>query len=177
MAVRSAGGEAYALTSVDEGVTTYEWAPNGKQIAFLAPDPLSKDAREDMKSKSYVIRVDASERIPRLWVQNIGGGEPKAVTPAGQTVNSFDWWPDGETLVYSSSAKKGFYAPYDCQIFRVSSAGGPPRQLVGRPGTNRKPSVSPHDRFCRPMRRNSGPLVMLKYHSKSCNWLMFLFIQ
>jgi dipeptidyl aminopeptidase/acylaminoacyl peptidase len=147
MAVRSAGGEAYALTSVDEGVTTYEWAPNGKQIAFLAPDPLSKDAREYMKSKFYVIRVDASERIPRLWVQGIEGGERKAVSPAGQSVNSFDWSPDGETLVYSSSAKKGFYALYDCQLYRVSTAGGPPRQLVGRPGTNRKPSVSPDGKW------------------------------
>jgi dipeptidyl aminopeptidase/acylaminoacyl peptidase len=147
MAVGGTGGEAYALTSIEDGVTTYEWSPTGKQIAFLAPDALSKDAREYKKSKSYVIRVDVDDRSPRLWVQDVEGGEPTPVSPTGQSVNSFGWSPDGRTLVFSSSAKKGFYALYDCQLYSVSSAGGIPRQLVGQAGTNRAPSFSPDGKW------------------------------
>ncbi|HLA11705.1 MAG TPA: S9 family peptidase [Pyrinomonadaceae bacterium] len=142
MAVSRAGGEAYALTSSDEGVTNYEWSPNGKQIAFLGPDPLSKEERDRQKSKSYVIHVHSSDRIPRLWVRDVEGPEAKAVSPSGQTVNSFNWSPDGQSIVFSSSARKGFYAFYDCQIYRVAASGGTPEQLVGRPGVNRAPAVS-----------------------------------
>jgi dipeptidyl aminopeptidase/acylaminoacyl peptidase len=107
MALSSAGGEAWVLTSVKEGVTNYEWAPDGKRFAFLAPDPPSPEEEQHRKDKCYVIHVDRNERFPRLWVQDARGGTPKAISPANQFVIDFNWAPDGQAVVYSASNESG----------------------------------------------------------------------
>jgi len=147
MEMSSAGGEPWPLTSVKEGVTKYEWAPDGKQLAFLAPDPVSAEEEQRRKDKSYVIHVDQNERLPRLWVQNVRGGAPKPISPPGQFVVDFGWAPDGQTLAYSGSNAKGFYAPYKSNLYAVPAAGGEPRTLVARPGMNRGPQYSPDGRW------------------------------
>src|SRR5688572_22727358 len=42
-AVPASGGEVRALTAAPEGVIGYEWAPDGKSLAFLTRDPMSED--------------------------------------------------------------------------------------------------------------------------------------
>ncbi len=147
MALSSGGGEPWAVTSAPDGVRVYEWSPDGKHIAFAAPDPAPEDVARRMKDKSYVIEVDRNDRLPRLWVLDVPGGKPKALTPADQTLVDFQWSPDSATLVYSASAEKGFYAPYRSRLYTVPAAGGSPRVLVDRPGTNRTPQYSPDGRW------------------------------
>ncbi len=147
MAMSSRGGEPWALTSVADGVTVYEWSPDGKRIAFVGPDPQPADVLQRIKEKSYVIHVDRNDRLPRLWVQDVAGGKPIALTPSDQTVLDFGWSPDGRTLVYSASSEKGFNAPYRSRLYTLPAAGGTPRLLVDRPGTNRTPQYSPDGRW------------------------------
>jgi dipeptidyl aminopeptidase/acylaminoacyl peptidase len=147
MVMSSAGGEASALTSVKEGVTNYEWAPDGKRFAFLAPDPPSPEEEQRRKDKSYVIHVDRSERFPRLWVQDARGGTAKVISPANQFVIDFNWAPDGQAVVYSASNESGFNARYRTQIYVIAATGGEPRTVVARPGTNRAGQYSPDGRW------------------------------
>src|SRR3990170_4749176 len=143
MAISPEGGEAYPLTSVEGGVTTYEWSPDGKRIAFQGPDPVPAEEQQRKKDKTYVIEVDRNERPPRLWVVDVPEGTPKALSPPEQWVVDFSWAPDGEQILYSSSRRFGFYAQYNTTIYEVPVAGGESRALVSRPGTNRDAQFSP----------------------------------
>ena len=116
MAMASAGGEAFPITSVKEGVTTYEWSPDGKRIAFVAPDPVPADEIQRKKDKSYYIQVDRNARPPRLWVQDVPGGTPKVISAPGQVIVDFSWAPDGKSLIYSASKEIGFDAQYKSLI-------------------------------------------------------------
>ena len=146
MAMSAARGEPWALTSMKDGFTRYEWSPDGKQIAFLAPDPAPLDEEQRKKDKSYVIHVDRNQRLPRLWLQQLAGGSPRAITPPGKTLLDFHWASDGKSLVYSASDEIGFNAPYNSAIYEISSSGGEPRVIVRRPGTNRSAQYSPDGR-------------------------------
>ncbi len=143
MALNPAGGEPRAITSMDGGVTRYEWSPDGRQIAFVASDPMSPDDLKRMKNKNYVEHVDHAERRPRLWLQSIAGGTARPLTPADQTVLDFHWAPDGRSLAYGASEELGFQAPYSSSVYTISVDGGQPRSIVHRPGTNRLPQFSP----------------------------------
>ena len=146
MAMPSMRGEPWALTSMKDGVTRYEWSPQGKQIAFLASDPPPSDEEQRKKNKSYVIHVDRNPRPPRLWLQDVPGGAPHPITPAGKTVLDFHWAPDGKSLIYSASDEAGFDAPYNSAVYTISASGGEPRTVVRRPGTNRLAQFSPDGR-------------------------------
>lgn len=146
MAMAPTGGEPRAITAIDGGVTRYEWSPDGQQIAFLASDPAPPDEARRMKNRSYVEHVDHGARSPRLWLQSSVGGTARALTPADQTVLDFHWAPDSQSLVYGASEQLGFSAPYSSGVYAVSVAGGEPRSIVRRPGTNRMPQFSPDGR-------------------------------
>ena len=60
VAMRAAGGEPRPLTSMKEGVASYEWAPDGRRIGFLAPDPLS--AGSDRAAQEQVVRGSRGPR-------------------------------------------------------------------------------------------------------------------
>ncbi len=147
MAMSVHGGEPWAVTSWKEGVTQYAWSPDGKRIAFIAPDPTPPEEEQAKKDKSYVIHVDREERWPRIWVQDVGGGAPRAITGEKEYVVDFDWAPDGKSIVYSASAESGFDAPYRSSLYSVPAEGGVRRTLLARPGTNRSPEYSPDGRW------------------------------
>ena len=147
MVMAATGGEPWAITTYKEGVTKYEWSPDGSQIAFLASDPTPPEEEQRKKEKSYVIEVDRNQRLPRVWVQSVRGGTPKAISPPGQTVVDFGWAPDGRTIAYSASNARGFYAPYKSNLYLIPATGGDPRTLVARPGMNRALQFSPDGKW------------------------------
>jgi len=143
----SAGGEPWPLTSFQEGVTEYEWSPDGKKIAFLSPDPPPASEVQHKKDKSYVIGVDRNDRFPRIWIQDVSGKAPKALTPPNQFIMDFGWSPDGRMLVYSASDVSGFNAMYRTRIYKIAAAGGDPQAVVDRPGMNLASRYSPDGRW------------------------------
>jgi dipeptidyl aminopeptidase/acylaminoacyl peptidase len=147
VAMGASGGEPRPVTAVKDGVTTYEWSPDGKRIAFVAPDPAPEEEERRKKEKSFVIEVDRGDRPPRLFVQEAEGGAAKALSPPGETVSSFDWSPDGKTLAYSSSTEKGFNAQYHGRIYTVPAEGGERFAVVDRDGMNAEPRYSPDGRI------------------------------
>jgi Tol biopolymer transport system component len=149
----AAGGEPRAVTSTKEGTAVFEWSPDGKRIAYLAPDPPSDDEQKRKKEKSYVIEVDRNERPPRLWVQDVGGGKAVALTPTNQYVAGLTWSPDAKTIAYAASPMGGFNSQFNTRIYAVLAAINEPydktapRAIVDRPGMNTSPQYSPDGRW------------------------------
>ena len=143
MAMAATGGEAFPMTTVKEGVTTYAWSPDGKRIAFLAPDPAPDEEVQRKKDKSYYLQVDRNTRPPRLWVQDVPGGAPKVISPPGQVIVDCSWAPDGRSIIYSASKEPGFNAQYKTSIYVIPMSGGEPRTILQRSGMNRAAHYSP----------------------------------
>ncbi|HSB64478.1 MAG TPA: LpqB family beta-propeller domain-containing protein, partial [Thermoanaerobaculia bacterium] len=131
-AVAASGGEARALTKAPEGVNGYDWAPDGKSLAYLTRDPASPEEQRRRKENSFVIHADAPEAVTRLWLQPLDDAPARALTPPPQYVDSFSWAPDGTEIAYAAAPTTGFAAQYATRLYAVSLAGGPPRTVVDR---------------------------------------------
>jgi len=87
--VAGPGGEARALTTAPEGVLNYEWAPDGKSIAYLTRDPMSEEEQRRRKDNSYVIHVDSPEPATRLCLQPLDGAGARALRRRNNTWTAF----------------------------------------------------------------------------------------
>jgi len=138
------GGLPVTLTKAPEGAFTYEWAPDGKSIAFLTRDPMPPDEERQRQDKSYIVRADAPERPARLALVTVG--QPSAMrllTPASDYVDALSWSPDGREIAYSAAPRTGFTAAYDARVYAVALDGGARRTIVDRAGMNTGPRYSP----------------------------------
>jgi dipeptidyl aminopeptidase/acylaminoacyl peptidase len=131
--IPASGGATERVTNSPQGVIAYEWAPDGKSVAYLA-----REAAEP----GPATRVHIPPPPTRLWVQARGTAAGKALTPKAHYVDSFSWAPDGSAIVYSAAPTSSFTSPYYTRLYRVAP-GGEPRVLVDRPGMNTMPQFSP----------------------------------
>ena len=128
---------AQIVTSAPLGVTAYEWSPDGNHVAYLSRDPGPAAA-------PIANKVGANPPATRLFVQSLKTeNAARAVTPAGQYVDSFTWSPDSKEIAYSWAPVVGFLAPYQTKIFAVAADGGASRAIVDRAGMNVSPQFSP----------------------------------
>jgi dipeptidyl aminopeptidase/acylaminoacyl peptidase len=135
--VAASGGDPRTVTSAPRGVVTYEWAPDGSRLAFIA---------RDAPTPSPVLRAGTPDPVSRLWVQPLEGAA-QSLTPADHYVDSLSWSPTEPGLVYSASSTTGFMAPYHTRLFLIDArGGGAPRPLVDRPGMNTSPQFAPDGR-------------------------------
>ncbi|MFO7891085.1 MAG: hypothetical protein R6V04_12195 [bacterium] len=102
--MRVAGGEAKKLTDSESGVSSYKWSPDGSRIAYLMRDPETEEEKTREKEKRDVILVDKNFKYNHLYMGYLKGGEIDSVqrlTSGEFTISSFDWSPDGQTLVFA----------------------------------------------------------------------------
>jgi dipeptidyl aminopeptidase/acylaminoacyl peptidase len=146
-ALEARGGEARALTASAEGVSDYAWSPDGRRLAYLAADAPAAEEERRRKEKSFVVEVDRQDRPQRVWVQELAGGEPRAVSPPRHFVAALDWSPDGATIAYAAATRPGFAGQLHTRIYALAAAGGEPRVIVDRDGMNTSPQYSPDGRW------------------------------
>lgn len=125
----AAGGEAAALTSAPGGVESFDWSPDGSEIAFLARDP--KPGREDPKDD--VILYEELPLPHRLRVINVATRAVRDVTPANLQVWEYAWSPDGSHFSLVVSRQPYEWSWYESWLARMPAAGGEPTP-VHRPG-------------------------------------------
>ncbi len=77
--VPSAG--ARPLTFERRSVSEPRWSPNGRQLAFLAPDSSGRD---------------------QVWLLPTQGGEAQRVTDSPTSVGHYAWRPDGGAIAYAA---------------------------------------------------------------------------
>ncbi len=65
------GGEARQLTSVEDGVGSFEWSPTGAQMAVSIADPLAEDREKRDEMYGAFSIEDASFRMTHFWLLDV----------------------------------------------------------------------------------------------------------
>lgn len=98
------GGEAWQLTSARDGASGYAWSPDGKQIAYLTTDSLSRDAEARLKRRDDPKPFEADFRRSHLWVIDVATKQASKLTSGEFTVRGApSWSPDGTRLAILTS--------------------------------------------------------------------------
>ena len=65
------GGEALPLTAVEDGVSAFEWAPDGARMAVAITDPVDPERKKLEKTYGGYSIEDREFRNTHLWVLNV----------------------------------------------------------------------------------------------------------
>jgi dipeptidyl aminopeptidase/acylaminoacyl peptidase len=111
--MRVGGGEAWPLTKYNEtDISTLCWAPDGRSIVFLMPEPPTEEKQKARKAKDDAIHWDQDFDFAHLFVVPFAVGprtlpEPRQITRGRYTVVDFDWLPDGNSLAITHRPNPG----------------------------------------------------------------------
>lgn len=145
------GGEAEQLTHAENGVNSYKWSPDGSKIAYTMTDPQSAEEKEREKEKRDVVLVDENYHFSRLYVEtihdNLEDNTTKQITADDFQVTSFDWSPDGETIVFSHQPTPKIDDGRKSNISMVPADSGSVSGLVEWEGADTSPLFSKDGNF------------------------------
>ncbi len=128
------GGAVDQITSIDGGLRSYQWRPDGGALAFTRMDPFP-EAQAAARERGFEVEVvDEDWRDISLWHWNAASGAVKRLTQ-GSTVQSFVWSPDGERIAAGLSPRNLTDDHYMfTRIWEVVPESGEVSLLVDNPG-------------------------------------------
>lgn len=98
------GGEAWQLTTARDGVGAYSWSPDGKRIAYLTTDTLTRDAEAKTRRRDDSKVYEGELRMSHLWVIDLDTKQATKITSGAFTVRGApSWSPDGTRLAYDAT--------------------------------------------------------------------------
>ncbi len=151
--IRIRGGEAEQITTAENGVAAWRWSPDGKSIAYTMRDPETEEEKKRKKEKRDVILVDKNFKYNHLYRISVeknseGKREVQRLTRGAFHVRSFDWSPDGRTIVFSHQKDPRINTGFlNSRISTVPADSGAVTALVSWGGANRQPRYSPDGRW------------------------------
>ena len=137
------GGEARKLTSAEEGVGGFAWAPDGKSIAFTSSDPRTAEDKEREKKYGDFDIIGEGYRMSHLWVFDIASQKARRLTSGAFTVGQFNWSPDGKQIAFDHRLNSANASSGSSDISIVTVADGNVRHLVTQDGPDSGPVWSP----------------------------------
>lgn len=91
------GGEAHKIFSHSSSISSYEWAPDGEKIVFLAKEPTGK--KSTLPYQPIVYEENLS--LTKVYISSLGE-EPQNIGLEGQCYAAH-WSPDGAKLSISTA--------------------------------------------------------------------------
>ncbi len=140
------GGEAEAVTSAEEGILAFAWAPDAKSIAYTAMDP-KPQSRKDRESRYGDMEVvDEDHLMSHLHVVEVASRKARRLTEGPFAVGRFSWSPDSKEIAFDHRVNLDFNNDFEADLSVVSVADGIVRPLLVRPGEDFRPFWSPDGR-------------------------------
>jgi dipeptidyl aminopeptidase/acylaminoacyl peptidase len=137
------GGEARKLTSVEEGIGAFAWAPDGTSIAFTSMDPKSEADKEREKKYGDFDVIGEGYRMSHLWVFDMATRKARRLTSGAFTVGQFNWSPDGREIAFDHRINSANANGGTSNISVVTVADARVRPLVTQDGPDSGPVWSP----------------------------------
>ncbi len=136
------GGEAIALTRGKRAVQSFEWSPDGKQLALLGPDPKTDadQKREDDKDDAHP--VDRTQDRPHLWLADVATGALRPLLGAPWSIGDAQWLSTGDGLVVVATDHPESDQETN-RIFVVRASDGTMRPVARPSGPFNRVHVSP----------------------------------
>jgi dipeptidyl aminopeptidase/acylaminoacyl peptidase len=142
------------LTFEGRGIT---WSPDSKRIAYVSatPGPETEAATGDpVVIARYLYKPDAEEgdtrfndnRRRHVFVVDVAGGEPRALTSGRFEEHSIDWSPDGAEILCVSNRESDPDFFYNPDVFAVRVSDGSLRRLTATESAEYQPRWSPDGR-------------------------------
>jgi Tol biopolymer transport system component len=141
--ISPAGGEADALTSVEDGVTSFGWAPDGRTLAYTATEPKPAAMKDREKKYGEFEVVDQEYRMTHLFTIDVATRATRTLTSGAFTVGSFQWSPDGKSIVFDHRVNGSPASGGSADISIVTVAEASVRPLVTQEGPDSQPVWSP----------------------------------
>ncbi|NOY05892.1 MAG: S9 family peptidase [Chlorobi bacterium] len=137
----SDGGEAHAMTALENGVEEYAWSPTGSVIVLLTEESMSKEeSRRGLKTTARSSRDPKPGKVLYLLDPRTGAASFLAAVDRGVTNLRFS--PDGNLIVFQSNHTGEYNDEQKFGLF-VMSLDGTLRQLTDAPGPETSPRFSP----------------------------------
>ena len=131
-----------------------DWSPDSKRIACVSavPGPETADATGDpVVITRYLYKPDAGEGNTRfndnkrreIFLIDVAGGAPRALTSGPSEYHSVDWSPDGNEILAISNLDHDPDYFYNSDILAISPANGAIRRITTTESAEYQPKFSP----------------------------------
>jgi len=137
------GGEADALTSVEDGVGGFAWSPDGKTIAYTATEAKPAAIKDRDKKYGEFQVVEQDHRMTHLFSIDLSTRATRTLTSGPFTVGSFAWSPDGRSIAFDHRVNPALANGGSADISIVTVADAAIRKLVTQDGPDSRPVWSP----------------------------------
>jgi dipeptidyl aminopeptidase/acylaminoacyl peptidase len=149
------GGEARRVTSLKNGVSDFQWSPDGSRFVVVSrigpsdPRPENKDRSDVRHYKNTAYKFNDTgwfdDRRTHLWVVDVKTGNSKQITE-GNDWNDRDpqWSPDGARVAFvSNRTGKEYEANRNTDVWVISAAGDKLTKISDHDESDSNPRWSP----------------------------------
>jgi dipeptidyl aminopeptidase/acylaminoacyl peptidase len=149
------GGEARHVTNLKNGVSSFQWSPDGKRLACLSRTGLS-DNRGDNKDRSDVRHYSHisykfndtgwfDDRRSHIWIVDAKSGAAKQITSGGEWKDTDPQWsPDGTRIAFvSNRTGKEYEEDRNSDVWVIPAEGGALTKISDHDEADTSPRWSP----------------------------------
>jgi dipeptidyl aminopeptidase/acylaminoacyl peptidase len=146
------GGEPRRMTNLRNGVSSFQWSPDGARVVCVSATGPSDDARSPSDVRHYThtnYKFNDSgwfdDKRTHLWIVSVSSGVASQIT-SGNDWNDSDpqWSPDGAKIAFvSNRTGKEFDDNHNTDVWVVSAAGGPLTKISDHEEPDTAPRWSP----------------------------------
>jgi dipeptidyl aminopeptidase/acylaminoacyl peptidase len=152
---RPGNGEPRRLTSLLNGVSAFQWSPDGKRLVCIShsgPSDTAKSASDVRHYKHLTYKSNDAgwfnDKRAHLWVVDAASGAAKQITD-GEEWNDTDpqWSPDSRSIAFvSDRTGKAFDESRNTDVWVIDASGGPLTKVSTLEEPDSQPRWSPDGR-------------------------------
>jgi dipeptidyl aminopeptidase/acylaminoacyl peptidase len=117
------GGEARPFTESKTGITSFDWAPDGKRMAFETTAPKTEEEEKKEKDKEDAHIIGKPEGRTLFQVIDVESKTIKTLIHGAWRISEYVWTPDGDSLMMTATDNPQEEL-FSEKIYRVSAADG-----------------------------------------------------